>query len=77
MWYNIVMQKVKIFTALDCPNCDDLKQYLKAKSIDFEEINLSEDKNAAALIVQKTGFSVVPQIQIDEQFIVGFDQQKG
>ena len=70
------MKKVKIFTTPTCPHCVELKDYLNSKSINFEEIDLASDPKAAATLVQKTGYSAVPQIQIDDKFIVGFDRPK-
>lgn len=67
---------MKIFTTSDCVNCDKAKQYLSSNSIDFEEINLNSDKKMAASLAEKTGYSMVPQIQIDDKFIIGFDQAK-
>lgn len=70
------MKKVKIFVAAECPQCDETEKYLKSRSVDFEEIDLTSNKQAAADLAAKTGYSVLPQIQIDGQFIVGFDRQK-
>lgn len=70
------MKKVKIFTTQTCPYCDEAKKYLQSKSIDFEEIDLTTHQAAAASLVQKTGHTAVPQIQIDDKFIIGFDKNK-
>jgi len=68
--------RVKIFIASQCSQCDQAKQYLGDKRIAFEEIDLSRWPEQRETLVQKTGFSMVPQIQIDNQFIVGFDPKK-
>lgn len=70
------MKKVKIFTSAGCSHCVEAKNYLASQSIAFEEINLSTDIKAGKKLVKLTGHSVVPQIQIDDQFIIGFDRQK-
>ncbi len=70
------MEKVKIFTTQGCPYCHQAKDYLKSQSIDFEEVDLTSDQKAAAALVQQTGHTAVPQIQIDDQFIIGFDPKK-
>jgi len=69
------MKKVKIYTTSDSAPCDELRKYLNSKSIDFTENNIGSGQAAAALI-KKTGYSVVPQIEIDGQIIVGFDRKK-
>ena len=70
------MKKVKIFTTQTCPYCHEAKDYFKAHSIDFEDIDLTSDQKAAAALVQQTGHTSVTQIQIDDQFIIGFDREK-
>lgn len=70
------MKKIKIFTTQTCPYCHQLKDYLKTESIGFEEVDLTSDQKAAAALVQETGHTSVPQIQVDDQFIIGFDRGK-
>ncbi len=70
------MKKVKIYTIKNCPQCQEAKKYFVSQSIDFEEIDLTDDKSAAQDLVQKTGFAAVPQIEIENQIIVGWDQEK-
>lgn len=70
------MKKVKMFVAAHCTQCDEAKKYLKDKAVAFEEVDLTSNKEATATLAAKTGYSVLPQIQIDNQFVVGFDRQK-
>jgi len=70
------MKKVKVFTSAGCPHCDEVKSHLANQSIDFEEIDLTQNQKESALLVQKTGYTVVPQIQIGDKFVIGFDREK-
>ncbi len=70
------MPKVKVYTTPVCPYCELLKKYLKEHNIEFEAIDASQDQSAAEKIVQKTGQMGVPVIEINGEFIVGFDKAK-
>lgn len=67
---------IKIFSTSVCPYCVTLKEFLKEHNIEFEDINVSEDKKALEEMVKKTGQFGVPVIEIDGQIIVGFDKEK-
>ncbi len=48
--------------------------YLRKKNIDFKEIDVSADMDAAREMIEKSGQRGVPVIDIDGTIIVGFDQ---
>ena len=66
--------KVKVYTTPTCPWCARLKDFLKENNIEFEEINLAEDHDAAKEMVEKSGQMGVPATEIDSQMIIGFDK---
>lgn len=70
------MKKVKIYLTQDCSNCQQAKDYLKNKDISLEEIDLGDDNQKATELTQKTGFSALPQIEINGQYIIGYDPKK-
>lgn len=41
----------KLYSQPDCPNCEQLKEYLKIREIDFEELNIREDHGARAFMI--------------------------
>jgi len=51
------------------------KRFLKKNRIEFEEINVSKDKDAAREMIQKSGNTGVPQTDIDGKIIVGFNKE--
>jgi len=67
---------VKIFTTPSCPYCVTLKQFLKDHNIEFEEINVAENKEAREEMIQKSGQMGVPVLEIDGEIVVGFDKEK-
>ena len=70
------MAKVKVYSTPTCPYCDILKEFLEQKSVEFEAVDVSQDKAAQDYILEKTGKMAVPVIEIDEEIIVGFDRPK-
>ena len=67
---------VKVYTTPACSYCLTLKMFLKERNIEFEEIDLSQDEKTKEEIIQKTGQIGVPVIEINGEYIVGFDKEK-
>lgn len=70
------MTKVTVYTTPTCAFCHAVKEWLGQKQVDFEEIDVSQNQQAAQDMVQKTGQMGVPVTFIDDTFVVGFDQPK-
>ena len=70
------MKKVKVYSTPTCPWCVKLKNYLKSKNIDFENVDVSADRAAAMEMVKNTGQMGVPVALIGDVYIVGFDQAR-
>ena len=67
---------IKVYTTPACPYCITLKEFLKQKNIEFEDIDVSKDQKALEEMIKKSGQMGVPVIDIDGQIIVGFDKEK-
>lgn len=70
------MPQVRVFSTPTCPYCVTLKEFLKGNNIDFDDFDVSQDLDAQKEMVQATGQMGVPVVQIDEEWIVGFDRAK-
>lgn len=70
------MPKVKVYSTPICPYCTALKNFLKERDIVFEEIDASQNREAAKEMVEKSGQMGVPVVEIDGEYIVGFDRQR-
>ena len=70
------MPKVRLFTSPSCPFCYSLKDFLKEKGIEFEEIDVSQDEKTREEMIKKSGKMEVPAIEIDRQIVIGFDKEK-
>jgi len=66
---------VKVYTTPTCPYCKKAKAWLKEHKVKFEEINVLENEAARDHIVEKSGQTGVPQIEIKDKVIVGFDEE--
>lgn len=71
----ICMKKIVIYTSDNCQFCHMAKDWLKENNFEFEEKNISEDKEAM-LDLRKQGFAGVPVIFVDDEVILGFNQEK-
>ena len=65
---------IKVYSTPSCPWCTVAKNYLTSKHIQFEEVDVSRNREAAMEMVQKSGQRGVPVIDINGSIIVGFDQ---
>jgi len=72
--------KVKIYTTSTCPHCQRTKEFLKENEVDFENIDVAADQEAANEMVEKTGQTSVPAIIVEKdgekETVIGFDREK-
>lgn len=71
-----IMRDIKVYSTEACPYCVALKNFLKEKGVDFKEIDVSQNQEAAKEMVEKTNQRGVPVLEVDGQFIVGFNRKK-
>jgi len=67
---------IKIYTTPVCGYCQMAKEYFKSKNLQYEEISLVKNAKAQQLVVSKTGMVAAPIIEINSQFVIGFDRKK-
>jgi glutaredoxin-like YruB-family protein len=67
---------VTVFSTQSCPWCFRAKEYLKSHNIEFKDINVGADQKAAVAMISKSGQMGVPQLWIDDEVVVGFDQRR-
>ena len=64
---------IEIYTTPTCPFCHAAKDLLRAKSIPFEEIVVTDPDKRAAMSARVDGRTSVPQIFINGTHIGGCD----
>ena len=67
---------VKIYTTPICVYCKAAKQLFNEHNIQYQEINVIEDRNALNEMVARSGQLGVPVIEIDNNFVVGYNKPK-
>lgn len=68
-------RKVIVYSTPTCPYCVMAKDFLKQHEIDFQEIDVSRDEQAAREMIEKSGQMGVPVIDVDGRIIVGFNRE--
>ena len=68
--------KIIVYSSPSCPFCQMAKAYFEQEGLEFEEIDVSENPEKAKEMVEKSGQTGVPVIEIDDEIIVGFDLPK-
>ena len=68
--------EIKVYSTPTCPYCKIAKDYFSSKGIDFQQFDVSNDKNALEEMTKLSGQMGVPVISIDDQVVVGFDRSR-
>ena len=67
---------IRVFSTTTCPYCYMLKDFLRANNVDFKDIDVGRDINAAMEMIRISGQRGVPVADINGNVVVGFDQQR-
>lgn len=67
---------IKIYSTSICPACDAAKNYLTEKGLCYEEYNVESDETKAMEMINMTGQTGVPVININGNILVGFSKQR-
>lgn len=70
------MSEVIVYSTSWCGFCHQLKNWLKEQDVQFKDINIEEDQQAAKEVVEATKQMGVPVTKVGDQYIVGFDRPK-
>lgn len=68
--------KAVVWSKNQCPFCDQAKNLLKMKGIEYEERNVSTDYTKEQLLEAVPTARTVPQIFLGEELIGGFTELK-
>ena len=68
------MAKVTIYSTPTCVYCKMAKEFFREHDITFEEKHVAEDRAALEEMINKSGQTGVPVIDIDGQIVIGFDR---
>jgi glutaredoxin 3 len=68
------MSHVTVYTTDPCSFCARVKGLLKARGVEFAEINLSKDPAGRVELAQRTGMMTFPQVIVDGHLLGGFNE---
>ena len=68
--------EIKVYSTQSCPYCKMAKDYLSSKGVSFQNIDVSDNKEAAEEMVKISGQMGVPVIVIDGNVVLGYDRAK-
>ena len=68
------MSDITVYTTDPCSFCVRVKQLLKARGIEYTEVNLARDPAGRAELVEKTGMMSFPQVVIRGDVLGGFQE---
>lgn len=66
--------RIVVYTTDPCSFCARVKGLLKARGLEFAEINLSKDLAGRVELVGRTGMMTFPQVLIGDELIGGYSE---
>ncbi len=69
-------KRVTVYTTPTCSWCNTLKSYLRTNNIQYTEVDVSRNQQAAEQMVRRSGQQGVPQTDIEGTMVVGFDKNR-
>jgi len=70
------MSQITIYSTPSCHFCHAAKDFFKDNNITFTEHDVAADLDKRSEMIDLTGQMGVPVIKVDEDVIVGFDEDK-
>lgn len=68
------MANITLYTKDYCAYCANAKRLLKARGIEFDEVDITANPSLEQGLVSKTRQRTVPQIFVENTFIGGFQE---
>lgn len=65
-------KSVTVYSTPTCPYCVRAKEYLRARGVNYRDVDVSRDRAAAMEMIQKSGQMGVPVVDIGGEIVVGF-----
>lgn len=65
-------KNIIVYSTPTCGWCTSLKTWLQQNGIEYKDIDIALDEKAAQSLIKRTGHKGVPQIEINDQMVVGF-----
>jgi len=66
------MSEITVYTTEPCSFCARVKGLLKARGLDFSEVNLSKDPDGRMELARRTGMMSFPQVLVNGELLGGY-----
>ncbi len=70
------MKNVVIYSTPTCSYCRAAKEFFDENKIAYTEYNVASDAQKRNEMIEKSGQMGVPVIAINDELVIGFDQDK-
>jgi glutaredoxin 3 len=70
------MSQVTIYSTPSCHFCHAAKEMFQANNVAFTDYNVAADLPRRQEMIQKSGQMGVPVILVDNEVVVGFDEER-
>lgn len=67
---------VTIYTTPSCPYCNAAKDYFDENNVSYTDYDVSQNRQKAKEMIEKSGQRGTPVIDIDGNIVVGFNKEK-
>ena len=65
-------KKIIVYSTSWCPDCRAAKKFLQSKGIDYEEVDIEKQPDAAAVVMTRNdGMKVIPTLDIEGHTVIG------
>lgn len=70
------MKNVVIYSTPSCVHCGHAKEFFRENGIQYTEYDVLSDLERRKELVEKSGQMGVPVILVDNEVVVGFDEER-
>lgn len=67
-------RQIIVYTTEPCSFCARVKGLLKARGLEFSEVNLSKDVTGRMELAGRTGMMTFPQVLVGDELLGGFSE---
>ncbi len=67
------MTSIRVFSQPTCPACNELKDYLKKKGVDFVDMDVTSNREALDEMIKVHKVRVTPLLLAGDKRVIGFD----
>jgi glutaredoxin 3 len=66
--------QITVYTTEPCSFCARVKGLLRARGLEFTEINLVKDPTGRMQLASRTGMMTFPQVLVDDELLGGYSE---